>query len=125
MSNLIEIKVPDIGDFSDVDVIDVLVKAGDTVAVDDALITLESDKASMDIPSPQAGKVKELKIAVGDKVSEGTLVCVLEAEGLRSPRSPRQRHPSQAVAPTCSARCWCWAPAPVATRPRSVRPTWA
>ncbi len=81
MSNLIEIKVPDIGDFSDVDVIDVLVKAGDTVAVDDALITLESDKASMDIPSSQAGKVKELKIAVGDKVSEGTLVCVLEAEG--------------------------------------------
>ncbi|MCW9078825.1 MAG: FAD-dependent oxidoreductase, partial [Gammaproteobacteria bacterium] len=81
MSNLIEIKVPDIGDFSDVDVIDVLVKAGDTVAVDDALITLESDKASMDIPSPQAGKVKELKIAVGDKVSEGTLVCVLESGG--------------------------------------------
>ena len=81
MSNLIEIKVPDIGDFSDVDVIDVLVKTGDTVAVDDALITLESDKASMDIPSSQAGKVKELKIAVGDKVSQGTLVCVLEAEG--------------------------------------------
>ena len=81
MSNLIEIKVPDIGDFSDVDVIDVLVKAGDAVAVDDALITLESDKASMDIPSPQAGKVKELKIAVGDKVSEGTLVCVLESGG--------------------------------------------
>ena len=81
MSNLIEITVPDIGDFSDVDVIDVLVKAGDTVAVDDALITLESDKASMDIPSPQAGKVKELKIAVGDKVSEGTLVCVLESGG--------------------------------------------
>ena len=81
MSNLIDIKVPDIGDFSDVDVIDVLVKAGDTVAVDDALITLESDKASMDIPSPQAGKVKELKIAVGDKVSEGTLVCVLESGG--------------------------------------------
>ena len=81
MINLIEITVPDIGDFSDVDVIDVLVKAGDTVAVDDALITLESDKASMDIPSPQAGKVKELKIAVGDKVSEGTLVCVLESGG--------------------------------------------
>ncbi len=79
MSNVIEIKVPDIGDFSDVDVIDVLVGAGDTVAVDDALITLESDKASMDIPSPQAGVVKEMKIAVGDKASEGTLVCLLEA----------------------------------------------
>ena len=80
MSKLVEIKVPDIGDFSDVDVIDVLVSAGDAVAVDDALITLESDKASMDIPSPQAGMVKEMKIAVGDKASEGTLVCVLEAE---------------------------------------------
>jgi len=88
MSNLIEIKVPDIGDFSDVDVIDVLVNAGDTVAVDDALITLESDKASMDIPSPHAGKVKELKIAVGDKVSEGTLVCVLEAAGAAVAATP-------------------------------------
>jgi dihydrolipoamide dehydrogenase len=88
MSNSIEIKVPDIGDFSDVDVIDVLVKAGDTVAVDDALITLESDKASMDIPSPQAGKVQELKIAVGDKVSQGTLVCVLESEGAAVAATP-------------------------------------
>ena len=80
MSNLIEIKVPDIGDFSDVDVIDVLVEAGHVVAVDDALITLESDKASMDIPSPQAGRITEMKIAVGDKASEGTLICMLEAE---------------------------------------------
>ena len=81
MSEWVEIKVPDIGDFSDVDVIDVLVSAGDMVSVDDALITLESDKASMDIPSPQAGVVKEMKIAVGDKASEGTLVCLLEASG--------------------------------------------
>jgi dihydrolipoamide dehydrogenase len=80
MSKTIEIKVPDIGDFSDVDVIEVLVGAGDTVAVDDALITLESDKASMDIPAPQAGTVREMKIAVGDKASEGTLICLLEAE---------------------------------------------
>jgi len=91
MSNLVEIKVPDIGDFSDVDVIEVLVSAGDSVAADDALITLESDKASMDIPSPQAGRVKEMKIAVGDKASEGTLVCVLEAEGAAAtPSSPAQ-----------------------------------
>jgi dihydrolipoamide dehydrogenase len=81
MSNLVEIKVPAIGEFSDVDVIDVLVSAGDTVAADDALITLESDKASMDIPSPKAGRVKEMKIAVGDKASEGTLICMLAAEG--------------------------------------------
>jgi len=82
MSNLVEIKVPDIGDFSDVDVIEVLVRAGDRVAEDDALITLESDKASMDVPSPQAGTVREIKIAVGDKASEGSLVCLLEADGV-------------------------------------------
>ena len=80
MSNLLEIKVPDIGDFSDVDVIDVLVSAGDRVAVDDALVTLESDKASMDIPAPRAGVVSEVRIGIGDKASEGTLICLLEAE---------------------------------------------
>ncbi|HPQ96647.1 MAG TPA: dihydrolipoyl dehydrogenase, partial [Thiolinea sp.] len=79
--SVIEIKVPDIGDFSDVDVIEVLVKAGDTVAVDDALITLESDKASMDIPSSAAGTVKEMKITVGGKASEGTVICLLEVAG--------------------------------------------
>ena len=73
-----EILVPDIGDFSDVDVIEVLVSAGDTVAIDDALITLESDKASMDIPAPEGGVVRELKVAVGDKVSEGSLILLLE-----------------------------------------------
>jgi dihydrolipoamide dehydrogenase len=81
MSNPIEIKVPDIGDFSDVDVIEVLVGAGDTVEVDDPLITLESDKASMDIPSPQAGVIKEMRIAAGDRASEGTPICVIDAAG--------------------------------------------
>ncbi|MCB1774807.1 MAG: dihydrolipoyl dehydrogenase [Gammaproteobacteria bacterium] len=81
MSNPIEIKVPDIGDFSDVDVIDVLVGVGDSVAEDDALITLESDKASMDIPSPLAGTITEMKIAIGDKASEGTLICLVDAAG--------------------------------------------
>ena len=81
MSKVIEIKVPDIGNFKDVDVIDVLVKPGDTVAVEDALITLESDKASMDIPSPAAGTIKELKIAKGDKASEGSLICLMEVAG--------------------------------------------
>ncbi|MDJ0739555.1 MAG: 2-oxo acid dehydrogenase subunit E2 [Gammaproteobacteria bacterium] len=76
-----EIFVPDIGDFSDVDVIDVLVAAGDTISIDDPLITLESDKASMDIPAPEGGVVKELKVAVGDKVSEGSLILVLEGAG--------------------------------------------
>ena len=77
MSQTIEIKVPDIGDFSEVDVIEVLVAPGDTVAVDDPLITLESDKASMDIPAPQAGTIAALQIAVGDKVSEGSLIGTL------------------------------------------------
>lgn len=77
----IEIRVPDIGNFSDVDVIDVLVKAGDTVAIDDALITLESDKASMDIPAPVGGVVQEVKIAVGDKASEGSLILLLVDAG--------------------------------------------
>ncbi len=72
-----EILVPDIGDFSDVDVIEVLVKEGDTVSIDDALITLESDKASMDIPAPEGGIVKEIKLKVGDKVSEGSLILTL------------------------------------------------
>lgn len=81
MSHVIEIKVPDIGDFKDVDVIEVLVAVGQTVAVDDALITLESDKASMDIPSSHAGTIKELKLAVGNKASEGSVICLLEVEG--------------------------------------------
>ncbi len=79
MSNTHEIKVPDIGDFSDVEVIEVLVKPGDAVDVDDALITLESDKASMDIPSPMSGTVRELAVTVGDKVSEGSVIVLLEA----------------------------------------------
>ena len=78
MSNVIDIKVPDIGDFSDVDVIEVLVAPGDSVAAEDALITLESDKASMDIPSSHSGTVVELKVKVGDRVSEGTVVCTME-----------------------------------------------
>ncbi|PJC20979.1 MAG: dihydrolipoyl dehydrogenase, partial [Comamonadaceae bacterium CG_4_9_14_0_8_um_filter_57_21] len=68
---LIDIKVPDIGDFKDVAVIELLVKPGDTIAADQSLITVESDKASMEIPSSHAGVVKELKIKLGDKVSEG------------------------------------------------------
>ncbi|MEA2322374.1 MAG: dihydrolipoamide dehydrogenase [Solirubrobacteraceae bacterium] len=74
----IEVHVPDIGDFSEVPVIDVLVHPGDTVAVEDPLITLESDKATMDVPSPVAGTVRELRVAVGDAVSEGTAILVLE-----------------------------------------------
>lgn len=76
-----DIRVPDIGDFKDVEVIEILVKPGDTVAREQSLVSLESDKATMEIPSPEAGVVKELKIKVGDKVSEGSLLLTLEPGG--------------------------------------------
>ncbi|MDX6471486.1 MAG: dihydrolipoamide dehydrogenase [Gaiellaceae bacterium] len=79
MSELVEIRVPDIGDFEDVPVIEVLVASGDTVATEDPLITLESDKASMDVPSPVAGTVAEVKVAVGDTVSRGSLIVMVDA----------------------------------------------
>ncbi|MFP3248125.1 MAG: dihydrolipoyllysine-residue acetyltransferase [Paraburkholderia sp.] len=82
MSQAIEVKVPDIGDYKDIPVIEVLVKAGDTVEKEQSLVTLESDKATMDVPSSAAGTVKEVKVKVGDNVSEGALIVVLEgAEG--------------------------------------------
>jgi dihydrolipoyl dehydrogenase len=77
MADLVEVKVPDIGDFADVPVIEVLVSAGDELAAEDPLVTLESDKATMDIPAPRAGTVAELKVAVGDTVSEGSLILLL------------------------------------------------
>src|SRR5579863_5538311 len=80
----IEVKVPDIGDYEKVPVIEVLVKAGDTVSKDQGLITLESDKATMEVPSSVAGVVKEIKVKLGDEISEGTVVAVIEAEGSAS-----------------------------------------
>lgn len=84
MSQFVEVLVPDIGNFDSVDVIDVLVKVGDTIAKEDSLITVESDKASMDIPSSAAGVVKELKVKVGDKVAKGTLILLLETAGAKN-----------------------------------------
>ncbi|MBM3391598.1 MAG: dihydrolipoyl dehydrogenase [Betaproteobacteria bacterium] len=85
--NLIEVKVPDIGDFKDVPVIEIQVSPGDTVKAEDPLVTLESDKATMDVPAPVAGTVKEIKLKIGDKVAEGTLVLLLEtAETAPSPQ---------------------------------------
>ena len=80
MANVIEVKVPDIGDFSNIPIIEVLVKPGDSIGKEDALVTLESDKATMDVPSPVAGVVRDLKIKVGDKVSEGSLLLTLESQ---------------------------------------------
>ena len=84
----IEVKVPDIGDFTDVPVIEVLVKPGDTVKAEDSLVTLESDKATMDVPSPAGGVVKSLSVKIGDKVSEGALLLTLETTAPETP-SPR------------------------------------
>src|ERR1035437_4165488 len=81
----IEIKVPDIGDFAEVTVIELMVKPGDTITPDQSLITVESDKASMEIPSSHGGVVKELKVKLGDKVKEGSLVLLLEGSEPSSP----------------------------------------
>ena len=79
MSQQIEVKVPDIGDYSDIPVIEICVAVGDTVKVDDALVTLESDKATMDVPSSVAGVVREIRVALGDRISEGSVVALIEA----------------------------------------------
>jgi pyruvate dehydrogenase E2 component (dihydrolipoamide acetyltransferase) len=81
VANLVEVKVPDIGDFKDIPVIEILVKLGDVVKKEDSLISLESDKATMEVPSSAAGIVKEIKVALGDKVSEGHVVIVVETNG--------------------------------------------
>jgi pyruvate/2-oxoglutarate dehydrogenase complex dihydrolipoamide acyltransferase (E2) component len=81
---LVEVKVPDIGDFDEVTVIELMVKVGDTVKAEQSLITVESDKASMEIPSSHAGVVKEIKVAMGGKVKEGSLVLMLEVAGAAS-----------------------------------------
>ncbi|MEA2395550.1 MAG: dihydrolipoamide dehydrogenase [Solirubrobacteraceae bacterium] len=102
MADLVEVKVPDIGDFADVPVIEVLVSAGDEVAPEDPLVTLESDKATMDIPAPAAGTVTELKVAVGDTVSEGSLLLLL-APAAGDGASPDAAAPAAQEAPAAAA----------------------
>jgi len=99
----IEIRVPDIGDFKNIPVIEVLVKPGDEVKPEDALISLESDKATMDVPSPSAGRVAEIKVKVGDKVSEGALILMLEATGAADAAKPAPTAPASAAAPAPKA----------------------
>ncbi len=105
MSNVIEVKVPDIGDYKNVPVIEVLVKPGDEVKLEDPLVTLESDKATMDVPAPQAGKIKELKVKVGDKVSQGSLLLTLDATStaVPSPSSASAVKAPPAVPPSAPA----------------------
>ncbi|MFZ9813462.1 MAG: biotin/lipoyl-containing protein, partial [Burkholderiaceae bacterium] len=86
----VELRVPDIGDFKEVEVIEVLVKAGDEIGVEQSLITVESDKASMEIPASHAGRLLSLAVKVGDKVSEGSLVGLVESSSTVSPVSPAE-----------------------------------
>ncbi len=109
MAQLIDIKVPDIGDFKDVAVIEVLVKPGETVAVDTSLIIVESDKASMEIPSSHAGTVRELRVKTGDKVSEGSVILALETTGAPASAAPVPASPPAAAVAAAPA------PAPVAS----------
>ena len=123
----IEIKVPDIGDFKDVGVIEVLVKPGDTIKVEQSLITVESDKASMEIPSSHAGVVKELRVKVGDTVNQGSVVLMLDAEGAAAPTAATApaAAPAAATAPSPAAAPAA-APAPTsAPAPAPVASTYA
>ena len=127
----IEVKVPDIGDFKDVPVIEVLVKPGDAVKKDDSLITLESDKATMEVPAPSAGTVKELRVKVGDKVSQGSAIIVLEGAGTAAPAPkaqgtapvppapPKPAQPASAPAKPAAAASKPEATAPSAASPAS------
>ena len=124
-----DIPVPDIGDFKNIPVIEIFVKPGDVVAKDAALVTLESDKATVEVPSPMPGTIKELKVKIGDRVSQGSILLVLEvAEGVAAPRAQGRRRgapghpanrgqeriagPGRAVhapkpAPSPAHRSWC------------------
>jgi pyruvate dehydrogenase E2 component (dihydrolipoamide acetyltransferase) len=112
--SVIEVKVPDIGDFKEVEVIELLVKPGDTIKVDQSLITVESDKASMEIPSSHAGVVKELKVKVGDKVSEGSMLLSLEAAeaGAAAPAAAPAQAAAAAPAPAAAVASAPPAPPP-------------
>ena len=118
---IVEVKVPDIGDFKDVPVIEVLVKPGDTVKAEDSLVTLESDKATMDVPSPVAGVVKEVKVKVGDKVSRGHAALLTLDSGAAAAPPPR---PPQPPAPrSLAAEPWPARPQPrPPPRPRHPQP---
>ena len=116
MSELIEIKVPDIGDFKNIPVIEVLVHPGDTINKEDALITLESDKATMEVPSPQSGVVREIKVKVGDKLSEGSVVLLLESAAAEAPAAKAEapRPTPAAAAPKAPAAPVVTSSAPIA-----------
>jgi pyruvate dehydrogenase E2 component (dihydrolipoamide acetyltransferase) len=104
MSNAIDIKVPDIGDFSDVPVIEIFVKVGDTVKAEDPLVSLESDKATMDVPAPRGGVVESIAVKLGDKISEGSVIMTFKAEGGAAAPAPAEAaKPSVSAAPSATS----------------------
>lgn len=109
----VEIKVPDIGDFKEVEIIELMVKVGDTVKVDQSLLTVESDKASMEIPSSHAGVIKELKVKLGDKIAEGAVIAIIEAAGDAAAPAPAAAPAAAAPAPQAAAPAPAAAPAQV------------
>ena len=109
-----QVKVPDIGNYDNVPVIEVLVKAGDTVAKDQGLVTLESDKATMEVPAPFAGVIREVKVKVGDALSEGSVVALIEAAGAAPAAQPKAETAKPALAPAPDAKMQNAAPAPSA-----------
>jgi len=119
-SGPVEVKVPDIGDFKDVAVIELLVKVGDTVTEEQSLFTVESDKASMEIPSPAAGVVKELKVKIGDTINVGDLVAILEGSAAAAPASAPATQAPAAAAPAPAASAPVPAAAPVAAPAAAV-----
>ncbi|MFL9895475.1 biotin/lipoyl-containing protein, partial [Paraburkholderia sp. RL17-381-BIF-C] len=112
--SLVEVKVPDIGDFKDIDIIEVNIKAGDVIENEQALITLESDKASIEVPNDTAGTVKEVRVKVGDKVSQGTVIALVEMSAEASPakEAPKAAEPAAALAPAPAAAPKAATPAP-------------
>jgi pyruvate dehydrogenase E2 component (dihydrolipoamide acetyltransferase) len=127
--SLLEVKVPDIGDFKEIPIIEILVKPGDSVNAEDPLIALESDKATMEVPAPKSGVVKEIKVKVGDKVSEGTLVLMLDAaESAAAPAAapaaqPAAAQPAKASSPSPAAAAQPAAAAPSSPAPAAASPT--
>jgi pyruvate dehydrogenase E2 component (dihydrolipoamide acetyltransferase) len=125
MPQTVEVKVPDIGDFTDVPVIEVLVKPGDSVKAEDSLVTLESDKATMDVPSPSAGVIKDVKVKLGDKVSEGSVIATLEAEAANDAKaaSPASQATATPAAGSVSASAGATSPSPRASAQRETGAT--
>ena len=120
MAEIKEARVPDIGDYSDVPVIEVLVAVGDTVSQDQGLVTLESDKATLEVPSPFSGVVRELKVKLGDSLSEGAVVAMIEVEGAAAP-APATRSAASRRKPPRRWKKWRrpW------TRSTAARGRWA